>query len=158
LHMPSNVSARIREPYKPHRDHDSRVNSARAAITHCLAFPSQVSDAHRREILSVLIWKLTEVDGKYRTRYRSAGVLSAEIVPIEHEHVVTRKELIDRLIAEPHRCDQILDEAIGCLVTKAEHKRLKDSDAANPNLRGWARYRAAGIVAIDMADGNEVQW
>lgn len=111
-----------------------------------------VLDYHKRELLSILMWKATEVDGKNNIRYRSAGVLADEVARIHHEHVVTRKELVNRLISEPDRYVEILDDAVGCLVTREEHKRLAAAERADPSLRGWDRYRAADIIVHDMKD------
>jgi hypothetical protein len=60
------------------------------------------------------------------------------------EHVIERAYMIQLLLAEPDRADEILDTAlIGCVVLRAEHPRLasKEFDLADP----WKRYRRAGI-------------
>jgi hypothetical protein len=60
------------------------------------------------------------------------------------EHVIERASIIQLLLAEPERADEILDTAlIGCVVLREEHLRLasKEFDLADP----WKRYRLAGI-------------
>lgn len=46
----------------------------------------------------------------------------------------------------PDDIDRILENAIGCVVTVAEHKRLS---AVDQDLLGWDRYRAAGVGVYD---------
>jgi hypothetical protein len=56
-------------------DADARIESAIAAIRALLPVP--LLPAHKRELLSICIWKVTEADGgKYGTRYRSDVVFA----------------------------------------------------------------------------------
>jgi hypothetical protein len=48
--------------------------------------------------------------------------------------------------------DYLLAPCRGCVVTKAEHQRLKPFDATH---EGWARYIAAGVPVIDTSTGNK---
>ncbi len=48
--------------YKPHPDRDMRISSAILAIQHIA--PLNLYLAHKKELLSVCIWKITEADGK----------------------------------------------------------------------------------------------
>jgi hypothetical protein len=53
-------------------------------------------------------------------------------------------------VGNPKEIERILDKAVACTVTKAEHDRLgriKDHD-------GWARYRLAGIDVVDTQTGE----
>ena len=54
--------------------------------------------------------------------------------------------MIEALLqATPEGIDDILENAVGCTVTKDEHDRLDQFK----NLDGWERYSRAGIVVID---------
>jgi hypothetical protein len=111
--------------------------------------------AHRRKVLSSVQWMISKVDGKYSTRYRSEIVVEiARSEPtsktkINHEHVFTRKYIIQQLLANPQSSDQLLDQVIACVVTKDEHDRLS---TISTDLVGWGRYTQAGITVIDMLD------
>ena len=76
--------------------------------------------------------------------YRSVG--ARELAPadrrvLRHEHVETRKQVIDEITAEPSRTrESVL--ALACVVTESEHQRLT---AVSEHLRGWDRYRGAGV-------------
>lgn len=111
--------------------------------------------SHKREILSIALWKMTEADShKLGCRYRSAGVLGIEITPIQHEHVITRESMVTNMIdgGDPGRCAEIMETALGCLVTKAEHERLTKLERSHPDLSGWERYREAAVVVYDTQD------
>jgi hypothetical protein len=45
------------------------IESVTAAIEGCLSLP--ILERHKRDIISGLLWKITEARGKYTTRYRS---------------------------------------------------------------------------------------
>lgn len=72
---------------------------------------------------------------------------------MRHEHVVTRKALSERLFAgeEP---EQVLRDAVACIVTVEEHARLS---AYDNTYDGWARYGAAGIQVVDMANQSRAR-
>jgi hypothetical protein len=112
---------------------------------------------HKRELLDVCIWKVSEANGKYGVRYWSAGVLQlvqqhGELLAIlkqrpmllRHEHVNTRKSLVDTMFNDPSSVARILqEETIACLVTIDEHGKLSNHD------NGFARYFAANIQIWD---------
>jgi hypothetical protein len=52
------------------------------------------------------------------------------------------------MLAEPKRAKEILARAIGCVVTKEEHRRLGPGE-------GWKRYQAAEIKVYDRL---EMKW
>ena len=72
-----------------------------------------------------MIWKITEAHGKYNTQFYSEGALQ-DAGNFRHDHVTTRKNLIDRLMKSPFDFESILKDAIGCTVTTVEHKNLSD--------------------------------
>jgi hypothetical protein len=127
---------------------DDIVRSAVAAIKGIL--PLEIINEHKRTHLSRMIWAITEAHGKYKTRFRSQGVLTAPDCKIQHEHVFTRKELISEIMKNPESCERILENAVACVVTEEEHRALTTVGREHPNLKGWDRYRQAGITVYDM--------
>jgi hypothetical protein len=108
---------------------------------------------HKKELISVLIWKITEANGKWSTRYRSEGVLDDSECKIQHEHVYTRKFLTEQILQNPSNAEHIVQNAIGCLVTEQEHSKLT-AITSSQKLQGWDRYEAAQITIYDMLTGN----
>lgn len=53
------------------------------------------------------------------------------------------RKLLD---CHPGQVDEILDLAVGCTVTRAEHLELNKCD----EFDGWERYRKAGIRVVDV--------
>jgi hypothetical protein len=124
------------------------VESAIKGIEGILTLP--ILEQHKRELLSTMLWKLTEARGKYTTRYRSQAALDPpKGTELQHEHVFERKQLIDEILANPGQARDIAKTAVGCIVTKEEHDRLTRMSRARPDLRGWDRYEAAGIAVVD---------
>jgi hypothetical protein len=124
------------------------IDSVTMAIVGCLALP--IMERHKRDIISGLLWRITEARGKYTTRYRSRASLENG-AKLRHDHVFTRKDITDRIIAEPERARTILRDAIACVVTEDEHKRLSKLGEAK---RGWDRYTEVAIAVIDTDDGS----
>ena len=129
--------------YIPHKDREIRISSAHAAVRAIL--PLDLYPSHKKELLNVCIWKITEADGKLKTRYWSKGALSAQRKDLRHEHVFERKELITRLLSDED-VDSVLDSAIACIVTKLEHITLTRSAKS-----GWDRYTDCKIGVYDSA-------
>ncbi|MBF6650135.1 hypothetical protein [Methylobacter sp. BlB1] len=127
--------------YIPHPNREKRINSAIVAIKALL--PLDMYLAHKKELLSTCIWKITEADGKLKVRYWSEGALSASSKDLRHEHVFERRELISRLLSGEN-IDSVVNDAVGCLVTKDEHTVLTLSVAS-----GWNRYKDCGIMVFD---------
>ena len=151
--MTTNEIPAVKRPWRPAPDRDVRLESIRRAVQGVLALEG-VRVSHKRALLNVLIWNLTGIDGdKWGIRYRSEGVLSDNVETIQHEHVLERKKLIDRLLADPTDYESILRGAVACLVTADEHACLRRVDRS---LEGWDRYRAAGIIVYDMATSSRV--
>lgn len=108
-----------------------------------------LTTSHRRKLLSQAIWWWTEADGKSATRYRTRSVVEHPGQAVQHEHVLTRKGLVDRMLSNAE-AGPVLTEAVACLVTLEEHRLLSAID----NREGWDRYRAANIEVIDMDSGE----
>ncbi|MEX2659435.1 MAG: hypothetical protein WD232_07040 [Acidimicrobiales bacterium] len=144
--VPAAVAAAKANPYHPAGTGAAKIASIFRAVTAVLELQG-VDAAHIRSLLNVLIWHLTEADGKYTCRYQSSGALTApKGAKLNHEHVVPRKALIDRLLKAPGEQAEILGQAVACVVTKTEHERLS---ALKAPREGWDRYRAAGVRVID---------
>ena len=102
---------------------------------------------HLKQLLSVLLWKITEANGKYNLRYVSKGVLvRMQKIKIIHEHVYEREKLINDLISGKKTIQKILENAVACLVTVEEAELLSKVDK---KLDGWERYYAARITVFD---------
>ncbi len=136
--------------YTPDQIIDSAVALAQAILA------SGAIEPHKREFLSYCIWKVTEAEGKYAVRYWSEGVLAlvqqygslAAVLkqppPPVHEHVNTRKSLVDVMMKDPTCIARVLhEEALACLVTPSEHLRL------GSNQVGFRRYQMASIRVWD---------
>lgn len=140
--------------FKRHPDADRRIKSAKIAIQAILAVRDQLCTQHLRELLSICIWKISEADGKYKTRYQSVAALarSTELhhEELRHEHPFERKKLIDELIEFPEDIDRIAKKSFGCVVTLKDHMKLNKVDKS---LSGWDRYREAGIPVMDTLTG-----
>lgn len=151
------VSAGRWVSWRPHRESERRRQSA-IQIARLALGADGLIDAHRDWLLSVAVWKYTEADGKYSTRYRSEGALVvSDSKLLAHEHVYTRKWLRERMLADPNRYEQIMRMAIACTVTRVEHLQITAAERRNPSLVGWSRYAAAGVRVFDMATGQSMQ-
>lgn len=142
--------------WKPRRDSAACRASSVALARAVLAVRDELTMPHLREALTVALWKYTESDGKYTTRYRSEAALHAPSRLVHHEHVITRRSLVDRLIADPDAVEEIMSTAVGCVVLRAEHASLGAIEKADPFATGWDRYRLAGITVWDLADRRRV--
>jgi len=135
--------------YDPHPEREARVSSAMTAIAALL--PLSLDKTHKRELLSVCIWKITEADGKWNLRFRSeAAMAKSGSSDLRHEHIYTRKHLVDRLL-DGESVELVMAHTIACVVTAAEAKAL---DGIPADIQGWARYRKARIRVRDLATGD----
>jgi len=108
---------------------------------------SKILPKRKNELISTMLWKITEAKGKYRLRFRSADALTCKQAnQLRHEHVFTRKQLTHELLRHPRAVKGILTKCLACVVTRAEHTRLNRVASA---VQGWARYRKAGIKVYD---------
>ncbi|MCW8138189.1 MAG: hypothetical protein KIT58_04720 [Planctomycetota bacterium] len=145
--------------YRSRPDRDAHLASIGQVVSHLLVLQGgPLVDFYKRKAIDRLLWKITEVDGKYGTRFRSEGALMVDrredrrLRPagqrlLRHEHVFTRSWLLDQLLERPTEASKILDLAIGCVVTEAEHQRL----SAVRHAQGWERYQVAGVRVFDMS-------
>jgi hypothetical protein len=114
---------------------DSAINLAKAILA------TDALEDHKRGFLHGCVWTVTQVQGKYiGVRYWSEGVFALveqnggeienvlRIKPlcVRHEHVNTRKSLVEKMMKDHSCVEEVLrNQAIACLVTIDEHKRLK---------------------------------
>jgi len=138
--------------WSPRKDSEMRVASALVLVQAILNVSEQMVQSHLRESLSIAIWKYTECNGKYTTRFRSRGAVESPKSKLNHEHVFTRKSLIDELLGSPENSEIIMSKAVACTVLTSEHALLRAVEKQNPSLVGWNRYRAAGIEVFDLAE------
>jgi hypothetical protein len=133
--------------FEPHLRADSRRESATALIKMLLANNTPKAAEHIQDLIDTLLWRITEADGKYNTRYRTSGAIDcSDKSQLRHEHVCQRSRMITLLMnAKPEEVDGILKDAVGCVVTRDEHTRLKAFDQEY----GWERYRKAGLRVMD---------
>lgn len=129
--------------YKPLPERLVRTRSAATAINAITTL--DILEIHKRELLSVCIWKITEAEGKWNVRFRSEKALTNP-ADLRHEHVYERKHLIDRLLAG-ESVETVIEDAIACIVTKEEHRALSRIISS-----GWDRYRGAGIRVFDLQE------
>jgi hypothetical protein len=144
-------------PYIPHPLTQERKRSAIVLIKSILKLENpEILCDHRKELLNILLWKLTEAecDDKHNTRYQTQGAIGCnDPRKLRHEHVFQRSKMIERLKkATPEQIDIILADAVGCTVTTEEHTRLSKYG----NYYGWERYRKAGIAVIDTQTGERI--
>jgi hypothetical protein len=127
---------------------DPRAEARRRSIAQLIRIIVSVDhpdvlNEQKLQVIDTLLWKFTEADGKHNTPFRTVAALTAPEEELQHEHVFTRKQLKHRILAStPDDVDSILADAIGCLVTVEEHKRLSCLDGL---VFGWQRYLQAGI-------------
>lgn len=126
------------------------MRSALALAKGVLSVASEIRPPRLHKALSEAIWEYTEADDKYGCRYRSVGALSeTDRSQFRHEHVVTRKHIVQSLLAEPDRVEEILADSVACVVTKEEDARLRQVPRG---IEGWERYHRAGIAVWDAAN------
>jgi len=142
-------------------DMPSRTRSAVRAVLF-----TQDPDLHpqmRDRVLKEVLWFVTEVPGKYATRYRSVAAWELQrkskrvadwVSLVAHEHVWTRATCHVRLLCAPdaEAIEAVINVLQGCVVTRSEHQRLKPFDATR---EGWARYIAADVAVIDTSTGTQ---
>ena len=127
------------------------ILSTTTAIRHILNMPREVMEKHYRGLLNLMIWYRTEAGGKYNQIYESVGVKKMrdndkyDKKLVQLEHVFTRKGLVDRLLKNPKNTEPILEDAIGCNITRDEHRLLHKRLKTDKDVDGWKRYRKAHI-------------
>ncbi len=143
-------------------ENEKSLNVLRSAeeVIKCIICNEKVLDKHKKGVISLMIWMVTERYGKYNTRYRSEK--TKEMIcwnrGMRHEHINGRKGLICDMLKNPKKISVILENAIACVVTKEEHEILNKIDKNKPNLKGWERYKEAKIKVYDMQMNKFLEW
>ncbi len=110
------------------------------------------NDRYLASILDAAVWRWTERFGKYRTGFVTSAARLQRTAnqqtkgrwlhqDLQHEHVVT-KSFLKAQMREVGDATPLLN-AVACIVTREEHRRLNASVA-----HGWQRYVDAGIVDL----------
>jgi hypothetical protein len=149
------LANKIPKEYKPKKNRDEVVTSAYAGIKLLLSESAKnIILVHKKELLTILLWKLTGLDGKYNCRYATKGSLENLDKEIQHEHVYTRKEIIEELLEKPDDYKEILSKAVACIVLKEEHDLLSKLD--DSRINGFERYKKCGLTVIDRLTGKAI--
>ena len=153
--MPDVSIVRYASPYVPAPAVAQAKQSALSLISQLLLL-QDVSEKHLKEQLSIGLWKWTEAAGvaphaKFNLQLVSDGVLHARgPASINHEHVWTRKWIIERLRARrswpPEDLAPFPDHATAW---RAWSPCRSTPSSAGSSGEGWDRYRAAGIGVWD---------
>src|SRR5271154_1761110 len=114
--------------FKPDPAASQRKRSAITLIKLLLSIDRpEVLPKHLEELIDKMLWKITEADGKYNTRYRSdRASRCGNAKLLAHEHVYPKKAMIKRLHSAKSEedIDQILSTAVGCTVMRDENLLL----------------------------------
>jgi hypothetical protein len=129
-----------------------RRASARRAIEAILSL--DLYPRHKGDLLNICLWKLTEAGGKFGTPYWSRAALAAPRGELQHEHVFQRARMVAALIEGRLTSAAVARRAVGCIVTRDEHRRLSAVSRADPALDGWARYARARVSVVDRRTGR----
>jgi len=113
----------------------------------------QIADPIKKKMLVHSIWEVAQATGNFRGRYRSEGVIGTPGVRIQRDHIYKKSTLVEELLSASPDLDRVIEQARCCIVTVDEHRRLHDID---PELDGWNRYKAAGVIVYDMFDESQV--
>jgi hypothetical protein len=68
---------------------------------------------------------------------------------LQHEHIITHKELVTAIMREPERARALLSTAVGCVVMREEHQRLAQVTREQPDLHGCEHYTVTDITWVD---------
>jgi hypothetical protein len=144
--------------FQRHPKAGERKRSAAVLVKLLLQDIPELLLEHRYEFVKLALWKVTEAEGvsKYKTRLRSKASIGLPNTHLHHDHVWQRANMAKALIqAKPDEVEAILDKAVGCTVTRAEHELLKKFDHL---VDGGERYKlASSIVVIDMETGHTLE-
>jgi len=154
---------RLRQPYMRSPNAQAIIASARILARLALEH-EELRLQHRKKMLNDAIWYCTEADGKWNTRYKSKLVWElAQFEPesltrINHEHIVTRKNLVEHmlnnrvdLLANPVKLHALLDTAVACIVTVDQHAQLLKGI-------GWERYAEIEVYDTQAVPPHLIQF
>jgi hypothetical protein len=91
------------KPYEPSRNSAEVISSAKELAVAVLRHPTLIAK-HKRKILPEVQWLISEVDGKYSTRYRSKRVVDLTTSsPESTEKIEALQEGQNRSLRYEHR-------------------------------------------------------
>ena len=136
---------------------DQRRFNSSLALVNFARTCAELHPDHRRRLLNEAIWFWTERGSpsrKYKLRYRTIAALELQhsmgftkaSKQLAHEHVHERAPAVLKLLVLQNDASDTLRSMQACVVTRDEHSLL----TAQLDVAGWARYRAVGIIPIDM--------
>lgn len=108
-----------------------------------------INDSLKKRLVKDCVWEVTRIRGDFRGRFRSEGVMVSGN-KIQRDHVWQKARIIERILKKEEILNNIFDDIQHCVVTETEHKSLTAASKSDRLLDGWSRYRAAGIVVLDM--------
>ncbi len=118
----------------------------------------EINLAIKRRMLNHAIWEVAYATGDFKGRYRTQGVLGEVGIKIQRDHVFQKKDIVEQLLTGQVTVEQAVTNAIHCVVTEEEHRRLSDYSKLNPNIDGWSRYSDIGVVVYDMQTGQVFEY
>lgn len=110
----------------------------------------------KEDLFRAVVWIVSELDGKYTTRYRSRAALEAPAGTVQHEHVVPMRDLW-ALVNGPLKPAQLLPQITACVVTRDEHRKLTACDRRPGAPFGWMRYADCKIPVVDMQEQRDLR-
>ena len=108
-----------------------------------------ISNYMKRKVIGTMIWNITGANGKYELPFISVLAKENPNLKVNHEHIFRKKILVDEILLNPDNLENILENAVACVVTLEEHNRLNQADKENPKIDGWERYNLAKIKVWD---------
>ncbi len=142
------------EPYEANED-GVPIWKMAIAVLRCLRASTLLPASLKLPYFRTAVWKLSERDGKYSTRFRSMKALEAMPHEIQHEHIFPIRFLFEQFISGRWNEHHIAHASVACLVTIPEHQRLSSDDRDQASPVGWQRYVKAGIMVRDMMQDKE---
>lgn len=140
-------------PYLPSPERAEKLKFCATALEKILAIPGGWEV--KEELFRAVVWIVSELDGKYTTRFRSKAALEAPAGTVQHEHVFPMKDLW--AIAQGRmKPAELLPLVAACVVTRDEHRKLSAYDRSPDAKFGWYRYIACKIPVEDMETGKEL--
>jgi hypothetical protein len=88
---------------------DAKANERLRSVQRVIRAIVRVDDileSHRRELLPICMYRITEAHGKWNLRYKSLATKGKPRKEVTHEHVIARKELVTEILKIPQRSNK----------------------------------------------------
>jgi hypothetical protein len=142
------------DTYKSSPERDEKLRFCVAVLEKILEIPG--SPELKEELFRSIVWLVSEIDGKYTTRFRSRAALEAPAGSVQHEHVVPMRKLWEIVVQKCMGPAQLLPLVAACVVTRDEHRKLTAYDRSSDGQFGWMRYSQCQIPVVDMLEKHDV--